>query len=118
MSKVAVFTGSFDPPTNYHRKVAQLLHARGFDEVIVRPTAPRAESPDGEHAAPVHRAVMADLAFRDLPGVQVDLDDLDEGAALSDYRFDTLYADRGAVWHVVAADFIAGGRSGRSAIQT
>ena len=30
---------------------------RGFDEVIVRPTAPRAHNPDGEHAAPVHRAV-------------------------------------------------------------
>jgi len=116
--RVAVFTGSFDPPTNYHRKVAQILLARGFHEVIVRPTAPRAESPDGEHAAPVHRAVMADLAFRDLPGVRVDLDDLDGGEPLSDYRFDTVYADRGAVWHVVSADFIVGGRGGTSAIQT
>ena len=45
MRRVAVFTGSFDPPTTYHRKVAQLLRQQGFDEVIVRPTAPRAESP-------------------------------------------------------------------------
>ncbi len=39
--KVAVYTGSFDPPTTYHRHVAQLVRDRGFDEVIVRPTGPR-----------------------------------------------------------------------------
>ena len=116
--KVAVFTGSFDPPTTYHRRVAELVRDRGFDEVIVRPTAPRADSPDGEHAAPVHRAVMADLAFRDLPSVSVDLDDLDNGRALADDQFDRHYAERGEVWHVVSADFIAGGRSGASIIQT
>jgi len=116
--KVAVFTGSFDPPTNYHCRVAQLLRERGFDEVIVRPTAPRAESPDGEHAGPIHRAVMADLAFRDLAGVRVDLGDLDEGEPLSDYRFDAHYAESGTVWHVVAGDFVSGGQSGQSAIQS
>lgn len=116
-ARVAVFTGSFDPPTNYHRRAAQLLRARGFDEVIVRPTAPRADRPDGEHAAPVHRAVMADLAFRDLPGVSVDLDDLDD-RPLSDHLFDRHYAGRGEVWHVVSADFVAGGGAGRSAVQT
>jgi NAD kinase/nicotinic acid mononucleotide adenylyltransferase len=115
--RIAVFTGSFDPPTNYHRRVVQLVLARGFDEVIVRPTAARETPADGEHAAPVHRAVMADLAFRDLPGAEVDLADLDEGTALSDYRFDEQYARRGEVWHVVASDFIANGRAGQSAIQ-
>lgn len=116
--RVAVFTGSFDPPTAFHRRVAALLRARGFDEVVVRPTGPRCDSPDGEHATPVHRAVMADLAFRDLPGVSVDLGDLDDGTVLDDYRFDELYADRGEVWHVVSSDFIVGGRGGRSLIQT
>jgi NAD+ kinase len=119
--KVAVFTGSFDPPTTYHRRVAQLLHDRGFEEVIVRPTGPRpdaADGEDGEHAAPIHRAVMVDLAFRDLPGVCVDLDDLDEGRVSHDYRFDELYADRGEVWRVISADFIGGGWEGKSAIQT
>ncbi len=116
--KVAVFTGSFDPPTTFHRKVARLVRGRGFDEVIVRPTAPRADNPDGAHAAPVHRAVMADLAFRDLPGVSVDLDDLDNGRCLDDACFDEQYANRGEVWHVIAADFLAGGREGQSAIHT
>ncbi len=116
--KVAIFTGTFDPPTTFHRKVARLVRDRGFDEVIVRPTGPRLEQTDGEHAAPLHRAVMADLAFRDLPGVCVDLSDLDEGQFLDDYRFDELYAERGEVWHIISADFLAGGRNGRSAIQT
>jgi NAD kinase/nicotinic acid mononucleotide adenylyltransferase len=116
--RVAVFTGSFDPPTTFHRKVARLVRGRGFDEVIVRPTGPRCDRPDGEHAAPVHRAVMADLAFRDLPGVSVDLDDLDDGTILDDYKFDEHYADRGEVWHVVAADFLTDACECKSLIQT
>lgn len=116
--KIAVFTGSFDPPTTYHRRVARLVRGQGFDEVIVRPSGPRPDRPDDVHAAPIHRAVMVDLAFRDLPGVSVDLDDLDEGCFLHDYLFDDLYADRGEVWHIVSADFLNGGREGRSAIQT
>ena len=105
--KVTVFTGSFDPPTAYHRTVARLLRDRGFDEVIVRPTAPRNGSTDGEHAAPVHRAAMADLAFRDLPGVSVDPGDLDEGCCLDDHRFDDLYAAREEL-----------GRAGKSLVQS
>jgi NAD kinase/NaMN:DMB phosphoribosyltransferase len=116
--RVAVFTGSFDPPTIYHRRVASLVHSLGFHEVIVRPTGRRSIQTDGEHAAPIHRAVMVDLAFRDLPGVSVDLADLDEGGALDDYLFDDLYADRGEVWHVVSAEFINDGRHGESTIQT
>lgn len=116
--RIAVFTGSFDPPTNFHRRVVQLVLDRGFDEVVVRPTAAREAPANGEHAAPVHRAVMADLAFRDLPGATVDLDDLDCGTALADDRFDEHYAGRGEIWHIVSSDFVAGGRSGASAIQT
>ena len=94
------------------------MRGRGFNEVIVRPNRPAPDRPDGEHAAPIHRAVMVDLAFRDLPGVHVDLEDLDEGAANNDYLFDRVYSGRGEVWHVVSCDFISGGRAGTSAIQT
>jgi NAD kinase/nicotinic acid mononucleotide adenylyltransferase len=111
-----VFTGSFDPPTAFHRKAVGMLRDRGFDEVILRLTGPKCDRLDGEHAAPVHRAVMADLAFRDLPGVSVDPSDLDDGCILDDYRFDELYADRGEVWHVVSADFLVDGGTGQSQI--
>jgi NAD kinase/NaMN:DMB phosphoribosyltransferase len=115
--KVAVFTGSFDPPTTFHRRVAQVLRDRGFDEVIVRPNGPKGGDEDA-HALPIHRAVMADLAFRDLPGVSVDLSDLDDGVFTPPVAFDDLHADRGEVWHVVSDEFVAGGRTGRSAIHT
>lgn len=61
---------------------------------------------------------MVDLAFRDLPGVTVDLSDLDCGHFLDDAQFEKQYADRGEVWLVVAAEFLTGGRTGRSAIQS
>src|SRR5262245_62468266 len=51
--RVAIFTGSFDPPTTYHRRVARMLRGRGFDEVIVRPNGPRANHRETEHAAPI-----------------------------------------------------------------
>ncbi|MBP3957652.1 nicotinate-nucleotide--dimethylbenzimidazole phosphoribosyltransferase [Gemmata sp. G18] len=116
--KVAVFTGSFDPPTTYHRRVAMLLRGRGFDEVVVRPAGPRCDTPEIEHAKPVHRAVLVDLAFRDLPGVTVDLSDLDDATFTPHYSFDDLLADRGEVWHVIPAEFVVGGRAGESAIHT
>lgn len=116
--RVAVFTGSFDPPTTYHCRVARAIRGLGFDEVVVRPTGPRLDKPEGEHAAPIHRAVMADLAFRDMLGVHVDLADLEEVTAQQDYQFDRDYANRGEVWHVISADFLTGGRTGTSAIQT
>lgn len=116
--RIAVFTGSFDPPTTYHQRVVARLRERGFAEVVVRPTAAPAGSRDGEHALPVHRAAMVDLAFRDLTGVTVDLGDLDEGTHLEDVHYDALYAERGEVWHAISADFVAGGGRGRSTIQT
>ena len=116
--KVAVFTGSFDPPTTYHRRAAMALRGHGFDEVIVRPAGPRCDSPDIEHAKPIHRAVMADLAFRDLPGVIVDLSDVDDAVFTPHFSFDDLLANRGEVWHVVPAEFLIGGRNGDSAIHT
>lgn len=116
--KVAVFTGSFDPPTIYHRRAAMALRGHGFDEVIVRPAGPRYDSPEIEHAKPIHRAVMADLAFRDLTGVTVDLSDLDDAVFTPHYSFDDLLATRGEVWHVVPAEFVTGGRAGESAIHT
>jgi len=116
--RVAVFTGSFDPPTNYHREVVRRLREAGFAEVIVRPVVPRAETPDGEHAEPLHRAVMADLAFRDLPGVVVDLAELEHGQHLPDHLLAEAYAQRGEVWQVVSAEFVRGGQQGASLIQS
>ncbi|MDY3563124.1 nicotinate-nucleotide--dimethylbenzimidazole phosphoribosyltransferase [Gemmata sp. JC673] len=114
--KVAVFTGSFDPPTTYHRKVVELLREKGFDEVIVRPSGPRCDGPEVEHAKPVHRAILTDLAFKDVPGVTVDLSDLDDATFTPHFSLDDLLGDRGELWHVVPAEFVTGGRASESAI--
>lgn len=114
--KVAVFTGSFDPPTTFHRTVVRLLRERGFDEVIVRPSGPRHDGPEVEHAKPVHRAVLTDLAFADIPGVTVDLSDLDDATFTPHFSLDDLLRDRGEIWHVVPAEFVTGGRASDSAI--
>jgi NAD kinase/nicotinic acid mononucleotide adenylyltransferase/NaMN:DMB phosphoribosyltransferase len=116
--KVAIFTGSFDPPSAYHRRVAKMLRANGFDEVIIRPNGPKCDSYEVDHAGPIHRSVMADLAFRELPGVTVDLDDLDLGVFTPHVAFDDLFAERGEVWHIVSDEFVAGGRNGQSWVQT
>ncbi|MBM3982062.1 MAG: hypothetical protein FJ304_17725, partial [Planctomycetes bacterium] len=115
--KIAVFTGSFDPPTTFHRRAAKLLRGRGFDEVIVRPNGPKCDA-EGEHAAPIHRAVMVDQAFRDLPGVTVDLSDLDDQVFTPPVAFADLYAERGEVWHVVSDEFLTDGRHGKSWVHT
>lgn len=115
--RVAVFTGSFDPPTAFHRNVVEALRGRGFDEVVVRPSGPKKyDNPEVEHAKPIHRAVLTDLAFGNLPGVTVDLSDLDDATFTPHYSLDDLLSDRGEVWHVVPAEFITGGRASDSAI--
>lgn len=113
---VAVFASSFDPPTQFHRAAAEALLARGYDEVVVCPTGPRPGRDEAEHAAPAHRAALADLAFRDLPAVRVDLADLDECRFTPPRDLEARYAPAGAVWHVVGSEMLAGGRDGRSVV--
>ena len=50
--KVAVFTGTFDPPTRFHRAAAEALLRDGFDEVVISPHRPRPGAEQPEHAAP------------------------------------------------------------------
>jgi NAD+ kinase len=116
--QVAVYTGSFDPPTLFHRTVVEQLRAAGFDEVVIRPTGPRLDRHETEHAATIHRAVMTDLAFRPLTGVRVDLTDLDDQTFTPHHALEAEYAARGEVWHVVSDEFVSHGRDGLSTVQT
>jgi nicotinic acid mononucleotide adenylyltransferase len=115
--KVAVFASTFDPPTRSHRAAAEALLRDGFDQVIICPTGPRPGRGEPEYAAPVHRAALADMAFRDLQAVRVDLTDLDEGRFAQPEELEARHAASGEVWHVVGAEMVAGGRDGRAMIQ-
>lgn len=113
---VALFGGSFNPPGVHHRAIAVEL-ARHFDELIVVPCGPRPDKPTTSDVAPIHRAVMADLTFRMLDRVRVDLFDLEQPVFTPTYALEEHYHDAGEVWHVVGADLVAGGSRGKSAIQ-
>ncbi len=117
MRKIAVFGGSFNPPALHHRSIAEEL-SRHFDEVIVVPCGPRPDKPTVGGIEPHHRAVMADLAFRGLPRVKVELFDLEEAAFTRLHRLEERLRHRGELWHVVGTDLVRGGAAGTAQIQT
>jgi nicotinate (nicotinamide) nucleotide adenylyltransferase len=116
--KVALFASTFDPPGQYHRGVAEGLLQSGFDEVVICPTGPRDGREGPAHAAPIHRAVMVDLTFRDLAGLRVDLTDLDDGRFTPPDKLEERYAASGEVWHVIPSDFVVSGCRGQALVQT
>ena len=113
--RIAVFGGSFNPAGLHHRAAAEIL-SRHFDEVAVVPCGPRPDKPTVGDIEPLHRAVMADLTFRGLPRVRVDLFDLEQNTFTRTHVLDEMYRKEGEVWHVVGADLVAGGGAGRSYI--
>ncbi|MFO0954561.1 MAG: NAD(+)/NADH kinase, partial [Isosphaeraceae bacterium] len=115
--RVAVYCSSFDPPTLYHRAAAEKLVEEGFEKVLICPTGPRPGREKAEHTAPVHRAALADLTFRDMPAVRVDLTDLDEGKYALPQELEARHASLGEVWHVFDADVFAGASEGRAVVQ-
>jgi NAD kinase/nicotinic acid mononucleotide adenylyltransferase len=115
--RVAVYAGSFDPPGRHHRAIAEQLAGR-FDEVIVFPSGPRPDRPEAE-SLPVHRAVMADLTFRRLPNVRVELADLEGNRFTPNHEFERLFGGPGIeLSHVVPVSAVKGGRTGAAKIQT
>ena len=115
--RVAVYAGSFDPPGRHHRAIAELLAGR-FDEVIVFPSGPRPDRPEAD-SLPVHRAVMADLTFRRLPRVRVELADLEGNRFTPNHEFERHFGGPGIeLSHVVPASTARGGQCGTAKIQT
>ncbi len=114
--RIALFGGSFNPPGLHHRRIAEALRER-FDQVLVVPCGPRGDKGSTNILPPVYRAAMADLAFEGLPGVEVDLFDLEQEHFTRSHELDRHYAHRGQIWHVVGVDLTKGGASGQSDIQ-
>lgn len=114
----AVLGGSFNPPGIHHRAIAQALSAR-FDEVVVVPCGPRPDKRATEDVPAVDRAAMTDMTFQGLPGVRVDLWDMELPSFTRTHALETRYgADEAEVWHVVGADHVRGGGRGEAEIQT
>lgn len=114
--RIAIFGGSFNPPGTHHRQLAQVLSKR-FDEVRVIPCGPRPDKPVTSSVPPIYRAALADITFGGLPGVEVDLFDLEQDTFTRNHELQRRFGSEGEVWHVVGTDLIAGGSQGRSLIQ-
>lgn len=107
MPRTAILGGSFDPPGRHHRRLAERL-LDSFDRLVVVPHGCR---PDGKPAdtPSVHRAAMADMAFRGLDRVTVELCDLEARACTPAHRLAERLASGGEAWHVVPAELVRGG---------
>jgi len=106
--RIAILGGSCDPPGRQHRDLAEQLAAR-FDRVIVVPQGLRPDRDNAADTSPVYRATMADITFRGLERVEVDLHDLEEQTCTQACDLEERYAAAGEIWHVVPAELTRGG---------
>jgi NAD+ kinase len=115
LPRTAVFAGSFDPPGIHHRRTAEVL-AQRFDEVIILPAGTRPGRTDAD-SLPIHRAVMADLNFRCLDRVRVELGDLEARTFTQHHQFAERFGgpDR-SVSHVIPFEIARHGGEQRSRI--
>lgn len=118
-SDIALFGGSFNPVANHHVAIVKrLLGLKMFKEIIIVPCGPRPDKAQTNDTDPVYRAMMLNLTFKQLSKVVwVDTDDLEQDVFTRTHALEKRYENRGPVWHVVGADWIAGGAQGRSKIQ-
>jgi len=114
--RIVLYGGSFNPPGLHHRQVIEDLAGR-FDRAVVVPCGPRPDKDTTNDIEPVHRAAMADIAFRGLERVEVDLFDLEQATFTRTWDLDQRYRGRGEIWHAIGSDLIAGGAAGKSPIQ-
>lgn len=108
MKRVAILGGSFDPPSQHHRSLAELL-LQIVDDVIVIPYGARSDQPIVSDTPPEYRAAMADLAFRGLDRVTVDLFSLEAMAEAQTTAIEARYGELGRLSFVLPLGFISGG---------
>ncbi|MFM7926354.1 MAG: hypothetical protein ACKO9Q_01475, partial [Pirellula sp.] len=116
--KIAVFSDSFSPPTLHQRTQVEKLLEQGFDKVIIHPRGVRADRGEHEVALPRHRAALVSLAFKDIPNVEVNYEDISNGTNSPLIDLTYKYESQGEVWLVVPQADATKATSGRpSAIE-
>ncbi len=113
--KIALFGGSFNPPGIHHRKIVEGLIAN-FDEVIIVPCGPRPDKMTTNDIEPIHRAVMCDMTFVNLPKVRVELFDLENGTFTRTHELEKKFSSEGEIHHVIGTDLTSGGADKKSLI--
>jgi NAD+ kinase len=115
--RVVVYGAGLDPAGKHHQKVVRALRKR-FDLVVVFPCGPnRTDKPRLDDTELVHRATMVDITFQGMPGVMVDLSDIDQGAFTRHIDLEKKFSHLGEVWLAVGSDWIVPNAAGLSRIQ-
>ncbi|MDB6172942.1 MAG: kinase [Chthoniobacteraceae bacterium] len=113
--KIAIYGGSFNPPSTHHRLVAEALIPH-FDKIIVLPCGLRPDILTSNDVDPWHRAALTDTAFKGLPKVEVDLSDLELASFTTNDQLEARYGHLGDLWHVLGCDPSEGNCDGESVI--
>jgi len=115
--KVVIYGMSADPPGMHHCSIAEKL-SRRFEKVEILPCGPRPDKQNVNDISPLHRAVMADLTFGDIPNVTVVLDDLEKTVFTRTFDLYQRYVELGyEVFLAIGTDLVQGGKDGLSEIQ-
>ncbi len=116
--KIAVFGGSFDPPTLLHRRAAKRL-ASEFDHVFIVPCGQRSDKDRSfDRRMALERMAMCDLNFYNLyRNITLDFFDIHHDKFLTTFEMQKHYERLGEIWHVVGGDLILGGADGCLEIQ-
>jgi NAD+ kinase len=113
--RVAIYSGSFNPPALHHQRIVRELAER-FDRVLVVPSGVRPDKPSTDRVGRLYRATMADLAFSGIEKVTVELFDLEQPSFTRTHELQKRFEHLGEIWHVVGTNLIEGGRRGDSVI--
>lgn len=122
MPKIYLYGGSFYPPGVHHEAVARIIVSilSPEDRFIVIPCGPREDKMIVNDLSVNHRAALCDLAFKNIPHVEIDLTDLELSSFSRAWDLQQHYQERfpdHEICHVIGADLIAGGARGESEIQ-
>lgn len=115
--RLALFGGSFNPPTTAHFGIVEEL-LRRFDRVVVIPCGIRPDKPSTEEVSLADRCELARIAFAGVsPRLALDLTDLEQGIFTRTHGLEARYGDEDDAWHVVGTDIIVPDQQGRVQIK-
>ncbi len=118
--RVALFGGSFNPTCKHHEQIAEKLREE-FSSVVIVPCGSNRSDKDSVRAvSDEDRKALAIISFVGIPGVSLDLSDLEKHVYTPTYLLEERYAAKypnSEIWHVIGSDLVKGGKDGNSEIQ-
>jgi NAD+ kinase len=114
--EIALFGGAFNPPGQHHKAIVEKLREH-FAHVVVFPSGSARPDKPTNTSHDIHRAEMCKQTFSDIPGVTLDLSDLENGTFTRTWQYEKRFASLGEVWLAMGSDQFVGGKNNESVIQ-